>query len=80
MELARLEILFFFVTMQELCVVRQIHAFLPMVLFLMQVAPDADHLRLQKSSAVWKKQEVYHIHLSWQNKHLLLRQNSVVML
>ena len=48
MDLATLEVLFFFVTVQEFGVLRQSHAFLPPVLFSMQVAPEADHLRVQK--------------------------------
>ena len=46
MDLARLEVLFFFVTVQEFGILRQIHAFLPPFLFLMQVAPQADHLQI----------------------------------
>ena len=45
MGLAKLEVLFFFVTVQELCVLRQIHA--PPVLLLMQVAPEVYHPRLR---------------------------------
>ena len=63
MDLARLEVLFFFVTVQELCVLRQGHAFLSPVHFLMQVAPEAYHLRLQKRQYGLDEQEVYHLHL-----------------
>ena len=63
MDLARLEVLFFFVTVQEFGILRQIHAFLSPVLFLMQVAPEADHLRLQKRQCGLDKQEVCHHHL-----------------
>ena len=45
MGLARLELLFFFVTVQELCVLRQIHA--SPILLLMQVAQEVYHLRLR---------------------------------
>ena len=41
-------------------VLRQIHAFLSPVLFLMQVAPEAYHFRLQNGL---DKQKVYHLHL-----------------
>ena len=62
MGLARLEVLFFFVTVQELSVLRQIHA--SPVLLLMQVAPEVYHLRLQKRQYGLDKQEVYyHLHL-----------------
>ena len=29
----------------------------------MQVAPEADHLRLQNGSAVWTNRKVHHLHL-----------------
>ena len=61
MGLARLEVLFFFVTVQELCVPRQIHA--SAVLLSMQDAPEVYHLRLQKRQQGLDKQEVYHLRL-----------------
>ena len=61
MGLARLVVLFFFVTVQELCVPRQIHV--SPVLFLMQVVPEVYHLRLQKGQYGLDKQEVYHLRL-----------------
>ena len=49
MDLARLEVLFSsFVVVKEYCVLRQIHAFLSTVLFLMEAVPEAYHLHLQK--------------------------------
>ena len=45
MGLAKLEVLFFFVTVQELCVLRQIHA--SRILLLMQVVQEVHHLRLR---------------------------------
>ena len=53
--LARLEVLFFFVTVQQLCVLRQIDA--PPVLLLMQVASETYHLRLQKRQYGLDKEE-----------------------
>ena len=47
MGLVRLEVFFFFVIVQELCVLRQIHAFLSVVLFLMKVVSEVCHLHLQ---------------------------------
>ena len=49
--------------MQEFCVLLQIHAFLSPVLFVMMVAPEADHLRLQKQWHDLDEQEVYRHHL-----------------
>ena len=63
MGLARLDVLFFYVLVQELRFLREIHAFLPPVLFLMQVALEADHLRLQNRQCGLDEQEVYHLHL-----------------
>ena len=51
MDLAWLEVLFFSVTVQELCVVRQISASFSPNFLLMQVAPKADHLRHQKQQS-----------------------------
>ena len=48
MDLARLKVLFFFVQVWELCVLRKIHAFLSPLTFLMKVEPEADLLHLQK--------------------------------
>ena len=48
MDLARLEVLFFFVQVWELCVLRKIHAFLSPLTFLMKVEPEADPLHLQQ--------------------------------
>ena len=48
MDLARLEVLFFFVQVWELCVLRKIRAFLSPLTFLMKVEPEADHLHLQQ--------------------------------
>ena len=61
MGLARLEVLFFFVIVQELFVLRQISA--SPVLLLMQVAPEVYHLRLQKRQYGLDEQEVYHLRL-----------------
>ena len=63
MDLARLEVLFFFVTVQELCVLRQINAVISTVFLLMRVAPEAYHLRLQTRQYCLDEQEVYHFHL-----------------
>ena len=61
--LARLEVLFFLVTVQEFCALRQIHAFLLPVSFVMMVAPEANHLRLQNRQRDLNEQEVYRHHL-----------------
>ena len=63
MGLARLDVLFFLITVQEFFVLRQIHAFLSPVLFVMMVAPEAYHLRLQNRQCGLNEQEVYRHHL-----------------
>ena len=63
MGLVRLEVLFFFVIVQELCVLRQIHGFLSVVLFLMKVVSEVYHLHLQKHWHDLDEQEVYRHHL-----------------
>ena len=59
--LARLEVFVFFVTVQELCVLRQMHA--SPVLLLIQVAPEVYHLRLQKRQYGLDEPEVYYLRL-----------------
>ena len=62
MDLARLEILFFSVNVQELAFLRQMHACLSPVPFVMMVAPKAYHLRLQNRQRDLNEQEVYRLH------------------
>ena len=63
MGLAKLEVLLFFVTVQELCVRRQVHALLQPAPSLMKVAPEVYHLHLQKRQCALDKQQVYHLRL-----------------
>ena len=63
MGLARLDVLFFSVNLHKFCVLRQIHAFLSPVPFVMMVAPGAYHLRLQNRPRDLNEQEVYSHHL-----------------
>ena len=61
-DLARVEVLFFFVVEKEYCVLRQNHAFRSPVPFVMKVAPEANHLRHQSRQRYLNEQKVYRLH------------------